>query len=242
MIDLLVSLAVISVLIAIMFPAIAMVRESARRVICGSNLRQIGMGVSMFADDNNHKLPDSVFLPPPRHNAQLAPAYDRMDAVRITREEFPASARHDYWDGLGRLFGENYIAASSLYYCPSHHGNFTFDQAASAWANLDDSHEIIVNYLFRGTGPNDSRQLYNIPASAALVTDTLRSYQDLNHEGGFNVLQAGLSVAWVEDVGDRIAHDILLRGDNGDSNASTVQNAWGRLDGGDGVGRDSISE
>ncbi|MEX0875992.1 MAG: hypothetical protein WD114_00915 [Phycisphaerales bacterium] len=225
-----VSLAVISVLIALMFPAITMVRESTRRVICGSNLRQLGMGVSIYAQDHKDRLPGSVFLPPQHSNAASFPAYDRMDTVWLSREEFPGM-RNDLWDGLGYLYGEEYIAAANLYYCPSHHGGFTFEEASDDWAQLDPREEIIINYLYRGTGPQGARVLYKIPSSAALVTDTLRSYNDLNHEGGFNVLQAGLAVNWFEDIGGEIAQGILMRTDDDNPNhSSTVQNAWGRLD------------
>ncbi len=232
MIDLMVSILVISVLIAIMLPAISKVRESARRVICGSNLRQMGLGVSLYAQDHKELLPPSVFLPPPRTNASTLPALDRMDTIHLTRTEFPAQMRNGLWDGLGHLYGDDYITAANIFYCPSHHGNFSFDDASDQWQKLDPTREIIVNYLYRGTGPNDSRVLYKIPSTAALVTDTLRSYEDLNHEGGFNVLQAGLAVNWLDDVGNEIANDLLLRTeDEGDDHSTTVQNAWGRLDG-----------
>lgn len=229
MIDLLVSLAIVSVLIALMLPAISMVRESTRKVICASNLRQVGLGVNMYSQDQRDRLPDSVFLPPvPYGEFSTVASFDRMDTIWLSLDEFPE--RHDdRWDGLGILFGEEYITAANIYYCPSHQGNFTYADAHDDWQNRSDPDEIIVNYLYRGTGPNGSRVLFNIDPSAAMVSDTLRSFFDLNHEGGFNVLHAGLAVSWIEDVGDEIANDILLRGDDGNK-SNTVQDAWGRLD------------
>lgn len=229
MIDLLVSLAIVSILIALMFPAISLVRESTRRVICASNLRQTGLGISMYTQDFKDRLPDSVFLPAStRSNFFVNASYERLDTVLLSAEEFPNND-NNRWDGLGLLFGEHYIAASNTYYCPSHRGNFTFEENGTDWASAKRSEEIIVNYLFRGTGPDGQRSLFNIDSSAALVTDTLRSFEDLNHEEGFNILQAGLAVTWYEDIGGEIAQDILLRtGDNDASN--TVQFTWGRLD------------
>lgn len=228
MIDLLVSLVIVGVLVALMLPAISMVRESTRRVICASNLRQIGLGVSLYSQDWREHLPDSVFLPAaPSQNAATLPAYERMDTVWVSREEFPELG-DKRWDGLGLLFGREYISASSIYYCPSHQGNFRYDDAQDDWMNREDTDEIVVNYLFRGTGPNGSRVLYNINSTAALITDTLRSYEDLNHKGGFNVLQAGLAVDWYDDIGDGIANELLAR--SGEDPSNTVQDAWGRLD------------
>lgn len=229
MIDLLVSLVIVAILIALMLPAIGMVRESTRKVICASNLRQVGLGLSLYSDDQRERLPDSVFLPPaPRGQASSAAAYERMDTVWLPTREFP-DLGDDRWDGLGILFGAEYITAASIYYCPSHQGAFNYSDHQDDWANLHRPNEIIVNYLYRGSGPSGSRVLYNIESTAALVTDTLRSYYDLNHKGGFNVLQAGLAVDWYEDIGGQIANDILLRGGDDDP-SSTVRNAWGRLD------------
>jgi hypothetical protein len=227
--DILVSIAVISILIAMLLPAISKVRESTRKIICGSNMRQIGMGVSVFTQDHNERLPDSVFLPIPRQNTSSLPSPERMDTLRLSKQEFrlPDSK---LWDGLGKLYGQEYVTAPSIFYCPSHRGNFMFENAADDWRRLDGENEIIANYLFRGTGPDGSRVLYNIGSTAALVTDTLRSYEDLNHEGGFNVLQAGLAVNWFEDIGDQIAQDILSRS-NDDSIGYSVKNAWDLLDG-----------
>lgn len=48
LVEVLVATAIISVLIAIIFPAIQQARESARRVECGSRLRQIGVAVHNY--------------------------------------------------------------------------------------------------------------------------------------------------------------------------------------------------
>ncbi len=57
LIELLVVVAIIAVLVAILLPALSRARESARRVVCGSNLKQIGVAVNFYAADHNDKLP-----------------------------------------------------------------------------------------------------------------------------------------------------------------------------------------
>lgn len=57
LIELLVVLAIISVLAAILFPVFARARENARRASCMSNLKQIGLGVMMYAQDYDEKYP-----------------------------------------------------------------------------------------------------------------------------------------------------------------------------------------
>lgn len=210
-----------------------MVRESTHKVICGSNMRQLGMGVSIFTQDNKERLPGTVFLPEPRYDAVFSNSPERMDTIRLSRAEYPAFSSDDLWDGLGMLFGQDYVAAPNIFYCPSHHGNFMFEDAVDQWQSLDGREEIIVNYLYRGAGPNGLRVLYNIDPTAALVSDTIRSYEDLNHEGGFNILQAGLAVNWFEDIGDQIAQDVLLRDNGNDGISNSVNTTWDLLDGTD---------
>ncbi len=60
LIELLVVIAIIAILAAILFPVFAQARESARRINCLSNLKQIGQGVMMYVKDNNEAFPLQV--------------------------------------------------------------------------------------------------------------------------------------------------------------------------------------
>jgi competence protein ComGC len=230
LIDVLVSMAVILVLIAILLPSISKVRESARRVICGSNLRQLGLGLHMYSEDSADFLPPSVYLPTQsgRARASTEGSPELMDTVRTIQAEHQ-DRPWGQWDGLGLLFARDYIAAPKVFYCPSHSGNHGFDQYERLWSSPEG--QIVSNYQFRGAGPRGTRRLYQIEPGAALVTDMLRSYEDLNHRGGFNVLQAGLAVSWFDDVGDEIA-GIMLRTNSGGSSSAQVSDVWSKLDNG----------
>ena len=57
LIELLVVISIITLLIALLLPALRQARDSARALTCLSNLRQIGMSVLMYADDSHGDFP-----------------------------------------------------------------------------------------------------------------------------------------------------------------------------------------
>lgn len=57
LIELLVVIAIIAILAAILFPVFARARENARKTSCLSNLKQMGLGLSMYTQDNDGAYP-----------------------------------------------------------------------------------------------------------------------------------------------------------------------------------------
>jgi prepilin-type N-terminal cleavage/methylation domain-containing protein len=60
LIELLVVIAIIAILAAMLLPALARAKESGKSIACNNNLRQLGMAMRMYADENQGTLPPHI--------------------------------------------------------------------------------------------------------------------------------------------------------------------------------------
>lgn len=73
-IELLVVIAVVAILAALLLPGLAAAKDSGRRAACVSNLRQIGVAIHGYANDNEGGIPYGPTAPPFSHPAEFYPS------------------------------------------------------------------------------------------------------------------------------------------------------------------------
>jgi prepilin-type N-terminal cleavage/methylation domain-containing protein/prepilin-type processing-associated H-X9-DG protein len=87
LIELLVVIAIIAILAALLLPAIASAKARARACACKSNMRQIGIAMTMYAEDNRGYLPGTMHGAGGNTNrswiVSLAPYVGNVDEIRL---------------------------------------------------------------------------------------------------------------------------------------------------------------
>ena len=169
LIELLVVIAIIAILAAILFPVFASAREKAQQTSCASNMRQIGLGLLSYLQDNDSTYPPAYYYGTPIYNADGTIA---TPAVSADCNNGTGSATTKPTGGGGNCdtLGINqwsgdiapYVKSNAVYVCPSDtNGGLAptnFANAANAPAGQASTNTSSATGTNNGTaGPFDSQ-------------------------------------------------------------------------------------
>jgi prepilin-type processing-associated H-X9-DG protein/prepilin-type N-terminal cleavage/methylation domain-containing protein len=210
LVEILVVLGIIAILAAILLPAFARARDGARRATCAGNLKQIGLAMQLYAQDNNHHYP---FVGQPDNNPNCSLWADRVYPYVKSAQVFqcPAYERGEYRPGCPA--SENTEDwKQEITYDGSYDLNSPFGSFSIIISGGGDSRSIGIGLDFRGA----SESRYQRPASTILVLDgdgnfvnpgretppftgaALREWGvDTRHDNGSNVAFADGHVKWL---------------------------------------------
>lgn len=111
LIELLVVISIIALLLSIMLPSLAKARELAKRVVCANNVKQLVLGVPLYASDNKDKMPYHCNVDSTRSDI----SYEPYKTYTLHHAQIPAD---DLIQGLGRLYVRYLGDNLNIYFCP----------------------------------------------------------------------------------------------------------------------------
>jgi len=180
LIELLIVVAIIGLLAALLFPVFARARENAKRASCQSNLKQIGLGLLLYAQDYDEMMTRACYT-------------NDSSCSEKTTEENANPARHKWMDAIFP-----YVKSEQLFVCPSapknkvvgnpstkysperyrFRGNLSSGQTTFAFGSYGINNAYPLNSAWQVFGPMGKKiSTMATPATTVLATDGNGSYE-----------------------------------------------------------------
>ncbi len=228
LIELLVTVSILSILASMLLPAFSRAKEMSRRGVCVSNLKQLGLIMVMYADDYDERVP--------------------LCYNGIVHKQ----SNYDFWYDTGAVDGyytvhgyymqAGYITEGKFLYCPSNKiTSFHYDDSNNPWppGSVVDK-RTRAGYSTRSVAPAGDLapegtvypQLgdYNEKAVEADISCLLMWVPEIHLGDGMNVMWGDGAANWLDY--DKYANSMsVLVGTTFDSGLnSAVDDLWTELD------------
>ena len=135
LIELLVVISIISLLMAMLMPALGQAKHQVRRIVCANNLGQLGKGLLVYLDTYDSKLPNPI-----------ASGFGSMLYVVYVPNPTPPPSSIPY--NIGVIHRSGIIEDGKVFYCPGNtHWSRLYKDYASPppWGSLPQDWNRIYN-------------------------------------------------------------------------------------------------
>jgi len=200
LIELLVVIAIIAILAAILFPVFAQARAAARKSVCLSDMKQIGLGCMMYAQD---------------YDETCAPG-------RLPNTYNPPAPNGATW----RYMVQPYIKNTKVFFCPDDTRNVNWSEGYldAVTYNNGNTGGYHITYAYNGHvfGNNNGLKLASLQSSSGIIM-VVESRMEYPDEGLWQIPWDLSGVFQLKGAGPFSSHSGILNWTFADGHAKAIK-------------------